>query len=409
MTSTTPRVALVRNVRIGRQGIHDAARRLVAYELVFRAFDDPAPGEEGGDRATSQVIASTFGTFGLETIAGDRPVFVNFTRAFLTGIIPIPVEPDRVVIEVMPGVTVDAELVAGLHQLRDDGYRLALARFAGEADRSALLDLVDYVSVDAVALTPARLVSVAEEARPHEVALIATRVDSEETLQRCVLAGFELFQGELLQRPSVVERRMLSPTQLVCVRLLNELADDEAPIDRIEQLVGTDPGLALRLLRTANSASAGSTREVTSLRRALISIGPRRLRSWVVLTLLEGGTTTSSSDGLWSVLARAFTCRRLASADPDLAFTVGLLSGAAHLLGVTPETVAEGAGLAAAPRAALLTGGGEAGTALTAVLAHERDDDQAVAATGLSPFDVSRAYLESLAESLKLVSDLTGR
>ena len=61
MTSAGPKVALVRNVRIGRQGIHDAARRLVAYELVFRAFED---GDEasGGDRATSQVIASTFGS-----------------------------------------------------------------------------------------------------------------------------------------------------------------------------------------------------------------------------------------------------------------------------------------------------------------------------------------------------------
>jgi c-di-GMP-related signal transduction protein len=407
----TDSVALIRNVRIGRQSIHDAARRLVAYELMFRAFDDSPPpaGPGGGERATSQVIASTFGTFGVETIAGDRPVFVNFTRTFLTGIIPIPVEADRVVIEVMPGVAVDAELVTGLNRLRDDGYRLALSGFTGEADRSALLDLVDYVSVDAVALAPARLDSVAEQARRHDVALIARRVESEDTFEHCAQAGFALFQGELLQRPSVVERRMLSPTQLVCVRLLNELADDEAPIDRLEQMVGTDPGLALRLLRSANSASAGSTREVTSLRRALISIGPRRLRSWVVLTLLEGGTANSSSDGLWSVLARAFTCRRLTAADPDLAFTVGLLSGAAQLLGVPPETVAESAGLAPAPRAALLTGAGEAGAALTAVLAHERDDDSAVAATGLSPFDVSRAYLESLAESLKLVTDLTGR
>ena len=40
----------------------------------------------------------------------------------------------------------------------------------------------------------------------------------------------------------------------------------------------------------------------SSLRQALVLIGPRRLRSWVVLTLLEGGTTTSSSDDLWSVL-----------------------------------------------------------------------------------------------------------
>ena len=405
MTSTPSRPALVRAVRIGRQGIYDAGRRRVAYELVFRSGD--------AERTTSQVIASTFGTFGVDTIAGDRPVFVNFTRAFLTGIIPVPVGPEQVVIEVVDGVAVDAELVTGLERLRgEEGYRLALAGFAGETDRAALLDLVDYVTVDAAALDPARLAAVAQQAREHDVALVATRVDDEATFERCRAAGFELFQGPLLQQASVVERRMLTPTQLICVRLLGELADPDAPIERLEQMVGSDPGLALRLLRSANSAAAGSNHEVTSLRQALVSVGPRRVRSWVVLTLMEGGTTTASSDALWSVLARAFTCRRLVgddadAAEGDLAFTVGLLSGAAQLLAVPPEEVAEGAGLAAAARSALVGFTGEAGRALCAVLAHERDDDLAIAATGLAPFDVSRAYLESLAESLKLVTELT--
>jgi len=145
---------------------------------------------------------------------------------------------------------------------------------------------------------------------------------------------------------------------------------------------------------------------VTSLRQALVLIGPRRLRSWVVLTLLEGGTTTSSSDDLWSVLARAFTCQRLGAPQADLAFTVGLLSGAAELLGVDPVQVADGAGVGAEARSALLEGEGPAGRALTAVLAHEADDAEAIAATGLLPFDVSRTYLEALSESLELVHDL---
>ena len=71
-----------------------------------------------GERATSQVIASTFGTFGLDNISDGRPVFINFTRAFLTGVIPIPVEPERVVIEVVENVVVDQELMLGLGQLR---------------------------------------------------------------------------------------------------------------------------------------------------------------------------------------------------------------------------------------------------------------------------------------------------
>jgi EAL and modified HD-GYP domain-containing signal transduction protein len=402
------RAGLVRNVRVGRQGIYDAGRALVAYELLFRASDGVSSASVAGERATSQVIASTFGTFGLDKIANGRPVFINFTRAFLTDIIPIPVEPAGVVIEVTGNVVVDTELLTGVAKLREAGYRIALCDYRGEADRGALLELVDYVKVDVTACGSQQLAEIAGQIAGSGPALIATQVEDQETFERCLAWGFELFQGSLLQHPVVLEGRTLSPSQLICMRLLNNLADPEAPISRIEQMVGSDPGLALRLLRTANSAASGATREVTSLRQALVIIGPHRLRSWVVLTLLEGGASTSATDGLWSVLARAFSCQRLGGTRSDVAFTIGLLSGAAELLGVEPQVVADGSGISEEARTGLLNGTGEAGRALAAVLAHEKDDDEGVAGTGLLPFDVSRAYLESLSESLKLVNDLNG-
>jgi EAL and modified HD-GYP domain-containing signal transduction protein len=402
------RAGQVRNVRVGRQGIYDANRTLLAYELLFRSYEGVGESMVAGERATSQVIASTFGTFGLDNIANGRPVFINFTRAFLTGIIPIPVEPAGVVIEVMDNIVVDSELVVGLAALRDEGYRIAIADYRGEPERNALLDLVDYVKVDVNTNPPELLAQIAERVQGYGAALVATQVNDEDTLRDCVELGFELFQGPMLQRPTVLERRTLSASQLICVKLLSDLADPDAKIERIVQMVGSDPGLTMRLLRSANSAASATSNNVTSLRQALVIIGPRRLRSWVVLTLLEGGASTSTSDGLWSVLARAFACRRLGAAAADLAFTIGLLSGASELLGVEPDVVADSSGINNEARAALLDGDGEAGRALIAVLAHERDDDEGVASTGLLPFDVSRAYLESLSESLKLVTEING-
>jgi c-di-GMP-related signal transduction protein len=404
------KAGLVRNVRVARQGIYDANRSLLAYELLFRSYDGVGENQLAGERATSQVIASTFGTFGLDNIANGRPVFINFTRAFLTGVIPIPVEPAGVVIEVLDSIVADDELLAGLAILREEGYRIAAVDYAGEPERDGLLELVDYVKVDVTVNPPDQLTEISERLRGYGAALVATQVNDEDTLRDCVELGFELFQGPMLQRPTVLERRTLSPSQLICVRLLSDLADPDAKIQKTEQLVGMDPGLTMRLLRSANSAASATVNDVTSLRQALVIIGPRRLRSWVVLTLLEGGASSTSADGLWSVLTRAFTCQRLAGvgAGADLAFTIGLLSGAAEMLGVEPDVVAEGSGISTDARAALLDGAGEAGRALVAVLAHERDDDEGVVSTGLLLFDVSRAYLESLSESLKLVNEING-
>ncbi len=397
---------MVRFVRIGRQAIYDARRQLVSYELLFRSGDDRRPGEVAGEQATSQVIASTFGTFGLDNISDGRPVFINFTRAFLTGVIPIPVPADAVIIEITDQVDVDHELLLGLAHLRAAGYRLAVDNYRGDLKRGALVEIADFVKIDVNSLPTMVVPGLVHQCGSTGATLLATHVEDAEVFQRSTDLGFELFQGSYLQRPIVLEQRSLSPSQLICIRLLNDLADARVPIGRIEQMVGSDPGLTLRLLRTANSAAAGAGREVTSLRQALVLIGPRLLRSWVVLTLLEGGTTRNTSDDLWSILARAHACQRLALHQADLAFTIGLLSGAAELLGSEPSDVADRSGVGHETRTALLEGAGEAGRALTAVLAHERDDVNGVEATGLMPFDVSRAYLESLSDSLKLVHEL---
>jgi EAL and modified HD-GYP domain-containing signal transduction protein len=397
----------VRDVRVGRQGLYDARRSLMAYEVLFHSG---SAGEKHlGDRATSQVIATTFGTFGVDRIAGSRPVFIGFTRAFLTGIFPIPVEPAGVVVEIPATMMVDAELLAGVEQLREEGYRIALCEYRAQPGSSALLDLVDYVKIDVPAHTGFQLAELAARVAEHGRELIASGIEDEATLARVIGLGFGLFQGPLLEKPTVLQRRTLSPTQLVCVRLLGELADPDLDIIRLEPAVGSDPGLALRLLRTANSAASGASRQISSLRQALVIIGPRRLRSWIVLILLEGPSTASPADGLWKVLARACACRLLVPPGlADLAFTVGLLSGAAELLGASPQTVAEAAGVTKEVRDALVGVTGGAGTALSAVLAHERDDDAGVLASHLAPYDVSHAYLESLSESLRLVEEITG-
>jgi EAL and modified HD-GYP domain-containing signal transduction protein len=402
------RAGMVRYVRVGRQGVYDARKVLTSYELLFRAGERIGEDEVAGEQATSQVIASTFGTFGLENIAGGKPVFINFTRAFLTGIIPIPVEPEGVIVEVVENVVVDRELLTGVLDLRREGYRISIDHYQGGLDRSALVELADYVKINVNRTSSLLMPGLVEAGKDAGVLVVAKGVEDAASFQRCQALGFDLYQGYHLQRPTVLEQRTLSPSQAICVRLLNDLADPEAPMSRIEHLVGSDPGLTMRLLRTANSA-AGASQEVTSLRQALVLIGPRRLRSWVVLTLLEGGATLNSTDDLWSVLARAHACQRLAPGQLDLAFTVGLLSGAADLLGSEPAAVAEAAGIGQEARDALITGKGEAGRALVAVLAHERDDAEGIAATGLAPFDVSRAYLESLSESLQLVNDLASR
>jgi len=410
--------APIHDVRVGRQAVYDHAYRLVSYELMFRGPEQDGAARAdagdlaGGETATSQVIAATFATFGLRAVSDGKPVFINFTRGFLTGMLPIPVEPDNVIIVVTDQVGVDHELLLGLAQLKQAGYRIAVDNYRGDLGRSALIELADFVKIDVNALPPMVVPGLVQQCRLTGATLVAVNVEDGEILQRCVDLGFELFQGDHLYRPATLHRRVLSPSQLVCVRLLNDLSNPDVPVARVEQLVGSDPGLAIRLLRSAHSAS-GAGRAVESLRQALVLIGPQRLRSWVVLTLLEGVATQNASHELWNVLSRAHACERLAEfvggSDSDQAYTVGLLAGAADLLGTDLANVAEVSGVGEEARAALVDGAGAAGRALRAIMAHEREDTAALTALGFTPGEVSRVYMESLQESLALVHQILGR
>jgi len=64
----------------------------------------------------------------------------------------------------------------------------------------------------------------------------------------------------------------LPPLPGVACRLLKELADDEADIDRLAALIEQDPGLAARIVGIANSAYFARSREVTSVRDAIVRV-----------------------------------------------------------------------------------------------------------------------------------------
>ncbi|WP_432495773.1 EAL and HDOD domain-containing protein [Kineococcus gypseus] len=394
-------------VRVGRQGIYDAQRALVAHELLFRAHGGTGSGLEGAgaaeqDHATSQVISATFGDFGVEQIAGDKPLFLNLTRGFFTGELPVPCAPHQVVLELLEDVEVDEEVLAGLDRLRARGYRVAVDDFDGEEARLPAVERADFVKIDLAATGERfeRVLALVRSVNP-EALVVVERVEDDAAIARCAAAGCDLFQGYGLQRPVVLESLSLTPSQLVCLRLVRALTSNDTPIGEIERLVSSDPGLSLRVLRTVSSAAYGTQQEITSLRQAIVLLGRRQLCSWVVLMLL-GGVTSVDTETLTTVLARAGACARLAAEESDVAYTVGLLSGVCTVLGMGEGELVETTGVGPSVRAALLQHRGPAGRALRAVLAHEADEPLAADA-GCTPYEVSRAWLAGLSTAVRTV------
>jgi EAL and modified HD-GYP domain-containing signal transduction protein len=398
-----------RTVHIGRQPIHDATGELYGFELLFRAAAERTQaadgnGENGGDAATTATIMAAFSEFPLGDLLGGLPGFVNLTRAFLTGELPIPFDPGLAVLEILETVAVDEQVVAGVKRLREQGYELALDDFVWSAEVDPLIDLVSIVKVDVLSLTWDEIMTTVEHCRRPGIRLLAEKVEDQAMLERCLEVGFELFQGYYLGRPQTLSADSLAPSQALALQLLGRLSDPDVTIDEVEAILRPDPGLTYRLLRLTNSSANGLPRTVSSIRDAVMLVGLQKLRAWMVLiSLSSAGSGTDVS----TALTRAHTCELLArglpdrSVRPDVAFTLGLLDGIAETLGMTPAIMLEGLPpLSGELHAPLLGSPGRLRSILDAVLAYERRDLEGLQTPGTTSMpasEIAAAYLSAIA------------
>ena len=199
---------------VGRQAIFTSAGHLSGYEVLFRSSHH-APlhvthwSAAAQDGASAHVLRATFGSVGASQVVGDRQAFIKVTRPYLVGDLPLPNEPDRLVVEVVPSVEADPEVIAGVVALRARGFRIALDSFVGHAHQRRLLPFADYVKIDA------RDLDVEGEplltlARSHGAHLVAECIESPIVELECQSLGFELLQGNGLAATRVLDLTALA-------------------------------------------------------------------------------------------------------------------------------------------------------------------------------------------------------
>jgi c-di-GMP-related signal transduction protein len=394
----------VGRVSVGRQPIFDRSLGVLGFELLYRASSEASSATDNGDAATAQVMVSTYTELGLERLVGERMTFLNVTRSFLTGDMPLPVPPKDVVLEILPTVEVDEAVLAGARQRRDDGFWLALDDFQPDDPREALLPLVDLVKVDITRIAPADLHALVERLQGTHVRLAAMRVEGLEDMSRGLELGFDYFQGYHLVRPDVVTAQVVTPSQDSCSELLDRL---DAGNTVIEDVLRTDVALSYRLLRALQATSADAASVVSSLPEAAEALGPDRLRAW--LQLLRVAEVDRPTEGqLSAALTRARGVELLAEAfplvPPPAAFLAGLVSALHNVLGISTEEIVRRLPLEPFVADAVLSQTGPLGAMLNAVVAQESGEDIELDLGGerLDAFALSRIHLEAVGWSLQV-------
>lgn len=378
---------------LARQPIVDRAGACHGYELLFRGGPPPSAGSED-DRATAGVLVTAACDIGWDRLGGGRPLYLNVGSGLLFDSVLEMTPPEVTVLEVLERITVDGALVERLRELRERGFRLALDDFVPGSAAETLVEHVDVVKVDVLAVPHGDWARTVASIHERGAVAIAEKVENQAAHEAAMDAGFDLFQGYWYARPTLQRAFQMSPQRTVCLRLMAVLMQPEPNAKEIESLVSSDAALVVRTLRMANSAAAGARRTIDSVRQAVVMVGPKTLAGWVALMVMAqdpGDNPLVATE----VLVHARACEIVASNEmPELAgqaFLAGLTLGLVDRAGVPAEELLEVLGASPEIRDAVLDRAGPLGDLVELVDAHlsGREPD--------APINVQLAHLAALA------------
>jgi c-di-GMP phosphodiesterase len=384
---------------VARQPIYDAGMAIGAYELLYRSSPEAAKAQVNDARqATMQVISSAL-EIGLDKLVSGMPVHVNFPRELLVTDSPLPLPPERVVIEVLESVPGDAEVISGLNTLRTLGHRIALDDYWPDTTDAALLEVADIVKLVVSQRSRAELQPLVATLKKRGIELIAEEVETVEQFEQCLELGFTGFQGYFLQHPQTFRAKRVPTSKLGMMRLVAALNKDVESLDEIEQLISQDASMPYRVLRCINSSYYNLPRKIDSIHQAIVILGLDNLRRLCTLVALQAFDERPPSLFL-NALVRARMCEQLAKVagikDSGPYFITGLFSLLDVITGMPLEELMKELPLTTPVERALLAQEGDLGAALECAKAYERGAWNQVAFKGLAPNLIRAAYVDAV-------------
>jgi c-di-GMP phosphodiesterase len=390
-----------------RQPIFDRSRRVCGYELLYRSGPVDRAGFTDGVSATAQVLANAFADVDSPDLLGGLPAFVNLPRELIVSRAILAFPPDRVAVEVLEDVTPDAEVMAALAELRAAGYRIALDDYGAGDPRRLLVPFADIVKVDLMATAPDDLLGMAATLRSAGVTLLAEKVEDLEEYKRCFDLGFSMFQGFFFARPELMSGRRVDEGRSRLTGLLGELHRPGVSIEQVAEAVERHPDFAHHLLRVLNSAAMGLTRQVDSIRQAVVMLGIRRVTELATVLVLASNDH-KPRELLNLALTRARMCSvvadRMGRVDADSFFTVGALSVLDALADRPLPELVEPLPLSDDVKSALIHRVGIKGELLDAAIAYERAEWERLTDTDLDASTLAHGYLEALEWSTQMMA-----
>jgi EAL and modified HD-GYP domain-containing signal transduction protein len=378
----------------GRVPVFDGDLQVLGYEYFALAAD----GRQSRVPLPESVVASN----GLDALVGSKSIWMDASAALVAGNSGDDgshLPADRTVLVVGDGLAADGGALESCRQLSDQGYKFAVRVSMDPDEAGDALDIASFALVDRDLSRMVRMGLLAKLAEAGAVPVVAG-IEDRRQMEEWALLGVSNFHGHLLSHPGPTGNAPLSPSRVACLQLLNRIRDPDSDAAELETVISGDIALSYRLLHISGLGSSGGLRRpVSSLKEAVVLLGRDRLYGWLTLMVMAD-MNPLSNDQATIALIRARMCELMAAdlqaRSRDAAFTVGLISGLALIVGTPVTEIIPNLRISDELAAALLDGSGVLGAILADVLEWETAASVPELRSGMGPEAISGTYLSAV-------------
>ncbi len=268
---------------VGRQAILDRNGHTFGYELLYREsfMKNNSSSSVDGNAATNRVVINAFFNLGIDRIAKNGRVFINFTRDLIVQRLYDALPKEKVVIEILEDVMAETEVVEALKDAKKQGYMIALDDFVFEEHQKSLVEIADIIKIDFLELSKEEIKREVELYKQYNLKLLAEKVEDKETFQFALDLGFSYFQGFFFQKPTIEAKSDIAPYQMNILRAIAVANDPKSDIEDLIELISGDVYLHTKILVYVNSPFFGLKRKIDTIKSAVNILGVNKIKEWL--------------------------------------------------------------------------------------------------------------------------------
>lgn len=329
---------------VGRQAILDRNCHTFGYELLYRENikNNTSFSALDGNTATNRVIINTFLNLGIDRIAKNGRVFINFTRDLIVQRLYETLPKEKVVVEILEDVAAEDEVVEAIKDAKKQGYMIALDDFVFMEHLEKLVALADIIKIDFLELSRDEIKKQVEVYKNYNLKLLAEKVEDEETFKFALDLGFSYFQGYFFQKPVIEAKTDIAPYQMNILKAMAIINNPESEPEELIKIISGDIYLHTKILAFVNSPFFGLKRKINTIKAAVGILGLKRVKEWLNIMYVSKLSEKKPEELIILSSVRAKLASFLAehfSVDEDDAYLLGMFSLMDSILNLPMEIV----------------------------------------------------------------------